>query len=595
MVEVERAEVKVKLLPLFKKKLEIDTIILDKPRIRLARNQQGVSNWDDLISGQSKPEESKDTDSPVALAGLAVQGVSLVDGIVYWKDEQGQQDITISDLNLSTGKLVPGEPLDIMLSLRAEGNQIPAATDLTLKTTVIVNENLELITLANTDFSAESAALAAQLNIEKVSYALDAGLAVLTSVNGKVVHDSVETKLNVASVQFNQSDLSIDLPSINLSQGGSVFTGAISGSQLASEPNLKGAFDLKLESVNELIETNQIPVSLNELNIGSVAATAAFEFDGRVASVSGLSFDGMVNQLETSLSAPSIRYDYTAQTLIVPGVDIRQDDFVLSGQVSGDNLISDGDQRSIVFDGEIAVADVAKLLERNGINLDLPALDLTDIHIVADVSMNGTAIQSNKFDGSVNYLQQPTSIKLSNGSFDLASGAVDVESLLVGQGDFNAALDVKGAGVLGDLENMQLDGSVDVQSADVIELIARNQIPVEIPEGIFKTVSADLKFRLSDGDFAVEQLDTEIDEMKIKGSLAVENISQPYYRFDLDINRIDVDALTEALPEGEEKPSTAEQLLLPVEPLAWIGGRWTCQHWTIDYHRNGVGKCRTDN
>ena len=50
-LHVDHAKVRVKLLPLLRSRYEVDTVHVRGAVINLARDEQGVSNWDDLVGG----------------------------------------------------------------------------------------------------------------------------------------------------------------------------------------------------------------------------------------------------------------------------------------------------------------------------------------------------------------------------------------------------------------------------------------------------------------------------------------------------------------------------------------------------------------
>lgn len=110
---IERAGVKVKLLPLIRRQVEVDTIILNGAHVNLARNAQGVSNWQDLI-----PEEEQPSDTETAgagIAGLVVSGVQLRDSTVVWNDAQSGTQYTAGGIDLNTSQVALGEPFDLQL------------------------------------------------------------------------------------------------------------------------------------------------------------------------------------------------------------------------------------------------------------------------------------------------------------------------------------------------------------------------------------------------------------------------------------------------------------------------------------------------
>ncbi len=127
---VENVDIKVKLWPLFHKRVEMQKVRLHGLRANLAKNKEGRSNWDDLTapSGQSSPAQTP-TDTPtapstsdpaqatVALGALAIDGLELENAHLEWKDQQTNQHIVINKLTLRTGPLALPAPIDLSLSM----------------------------------------------------------------------------------------------------------------------------------------------------------------------------------------------------------------------------------------------------------------------------------------------------------------------------------------------------------------------------------------------------------------------------------------------------------------------------------------------
>ncbi|MCP4449857.1 MAG: AsmA family protein, partial [Planctomycetes bacterium] len=109
--------------PLLKKELEVDTIGLDGVMLNLARNKSGVSNWDDLAQGKrhksaSDKEQKRDAaDSEVGLKGISIGGVDITDATINWDDHQSGQKYAISEFNLKSGAIVPGNPVGLNLGM----------------------------------------------------------------------------------------------------------------------------------------------------------------------------------------------------------------------------------------------------------------------------------------------------------------------------------------------------------------------------------------------------------------------------------------------------------------------------------------------
>ncbi|UCH07597.1 MAG: AsmA family protein, partial [Deltaproteobacteria bacterium] len=90
-VSVKSFEVRVKLLPLLSKQVEIKKFVLDSPRVVLIKGKDGEGNWEGLGKPPASPAEkpkAPDEEEPSQLPiGSLVVGEFLVsDGSVLWID-----------------------------------------------------------------------------------------------------------------------------------------------------------------------------------------------------------------------------------------------------------------------------------------------------------------------------------------------------------------------------------------------------------------------------------------------------------------------------------------------------------------------------
>lgn len=118
---LQEAEVRVKLLPLLRKQVEVDTVILAGLRLNLARNAAGATNWDDLVQAPAEPpapapkEKAKAVTPEEMLAALAIGGVRISDAHVVWDDQVTGQRAEISRFDLETGALDLTAPFPVTL------------------------------------------------------------------------------------------------------------------------------------------------------------------------------------------------------------------------------------------------------------------------------------------------------------------------------------------------------------------------------------------------------------------------------------------------------------------------------------------------
>jgi len=160
MVQIQRLEVRVELLPLLSQDIRIDTLKIHGLELFLAKDKKGISNWDDILKKQASSstppssvqtpaqnkEPEKTTDSP--LAGLVVNGIELKTANIIWDDASTGKKIALQKLNLITGRLREGEALPIKLSTWIELADPAASMALELKTQLKFDMNAQTFKLA---------------------------------------------------------------------------------------------------------------------------------------------------------------------------------------------------------------------------------------------------------------------------------------------------------------------------------------------------------------------------------------------------------------------------------------------------------------
>jgi AsmA protein len=122
---MERAEIRLKLVPLFSKRIEMDTIELHGMTLYLSRDGNGRSNWQDW--GDKRAQ-----DSAAPVPNIHINGVDFSNAQIYWHDAVSGADYHLSNINLNTGVLNPNQPFDLSLSFYFyDGASI--STQITLK------------------------------------------------------------------------------------------------------------------------------------------------------------------------------------------------------------------------------------------------------------------------------------------------------------------------------------------------------------------------------------------------------------------------------------------------------------------------------
>lgn len=146
----ESAELRVGLLPLLSRRLEIDRARLSGLRLNLARDAQGRTNWDDLSGGSATPEsaaaDTGDGDIELAASGtgdlaIAVGAVEIVDAEVTWQDASTNQDWTLSNFNFAARGFDPGRPFPLEIGFDLAGNEVSVSVESEMRASIALAEN----------------------------------------------------------------------------------------------------------------------------------------------------------------------------------------------------------------------------------------------------------------------------------------------------------------------------------------------------------------------------------------------------------------------------------------------------------------------
>ena len=194
------AEVRIKLLPLLQRKMEIGTLILRNFHLNFERNQAGTTNWADLsrsTRGTPSPLDEAPASSvsdvgpgqdhgrgaPVTpahtalLTRFSLAGVELSHGSVSWWDGRSPEPQTLHDLTLTIGHLSEKRPIPLTLrcSIKQQGSQ---ALELTFIGEMIADLEKQRVSLKSdqTSLVKRGAGLPSEAASMRAAFILEANL-----------------------------------------------------------------------------------------------------------------------------------------------------------------------------------------------------------------------------------------------------------------------------------------------------------------------------------------------------------------------------------------------------------------------------------
>ncbi len=242
---IERADLKIKLLPLLRKQVEIKTVILHGLDVNLARDNAGRTNWDDLISPAEKPApaETPEAKGPTTLAGLEVSGIEIRNAHMSWDDRQSGVRYEVRNLNLESGALVSGQPFPLQLEMEAKASQPAIGAQIRLTSQVT-------------------------FDLEQERYRLDAPQLLLRAAGEVFPGNDLELAFDAKTVTADLKQQTAELAGMNLLIAGARITGDAKVDRLLEKPVIGGAIRLVMENpakLKSLLGDEPPPVELAAL------------------------------------------------------------------------------------------------------------------------------------------------------------------------------------------------------------------------------------------------------------------------------------------------------------------------------------------
>ena len=129
MVSVRSAQVSVQILPLLTGRIELGDLVLEDPVLHLARNEQGVSNWDDLSRRERGDKREPGAEQPLS---LDVASVAVTGGSLTWEDRKAGTRVAVSGVTATTGRIRDKDPCPVELRLDFASSAPDAAGSLSV-------------------------------------------------------------------------------------------------------------------------------------------------------------------------------------------------------------------------------------------------------------------------------------------------------------------------------------------------------------------------------------------------------------------------------------------------------------------------------
>ncbi|MDD2815235.1 MAG: AsmA family protein [Thiotrichaceae bacterium] len=492
---IESLQLRLKLLPLLRKEVEIDSLQLSGVKLFLAKDAKGNNNWADM----SQPKTTAASSEPANNKPLtiALSALTLQDTLLQWDDASSNQHYKLSGLQLQAHDVALNKPITLNLQ-----------TQITSTGKAAWEYPLQLNTQLN-------------LNLEQQQYQFNTLRLQTTVSNQALVFNSSSLALDLVKQDLKLNELDLEVAQAHLQ-------GNVQVQQFLKQPSLSG--QLRLADV----DAAQFLPQAAKFNLKKINAGVQFSGD-----LQNLTFNDFKLQADAqNLTIPQAIFKSQAQTLSIPqaqfnALGVKAQLSNLAGQQLFSRPQLTGSLRAEPF-------DLAALLQQLGQN-PLPKTLL--LGITAQQAQLETQFQVN----AESLLFNKVLIKVDKQQFQSDACVVYLKKPQLTLEKWNlqvADLDLKGTTTVENYPaQTSFKGTLQLGDTNLRTLLTR--LGIALPASADNTVFTRLSLNTSiNGNLQKLQfpaLNLRLDQSSLQGALTIENFSNPAFNFSLAVDDLDVD------------------------------------------------------
>ena len=585
---VDSAVARVRLLPLFRGRMEFGTVVLEGLELNLARDADGRDNWSDLLGPASAdgtdraPTSSEATPDALGSAidepffsEVDIAGIEVRNGIVFWRENIDEVRYVISDISLGTGPITAGMPVDIDVGLQWVSVEPAFTARLDGRTSLVMDpesegyraDDLRLQFRVEDGQSDERATgnLQTSAAFENASQILRLDNLLLESVLTGFTGSSgpVDVTAVAPSVSADTAAWTADVPEAVTTIDGITARWHVTAANLADQPLFTGTVAIAESPADEVLALLGVEhdASLGDFDLESEIQLEPLARRVALTNLTGSLLDMAVTG-DFALGDTDISGDLEAPTFD-PGVlfSVLPPEWLAGANVTGieqlalsaDFTVNRNDSGVSLREFAVAVpgAAVAGNLERPG----------------DGDSFNGRIVASG-VDPEVLVAVFPSLLPDALSPERLGPLGIDTTFAYDGPGSIlrldDLAANALGLQTSGDLTVRDPTGSPDITGTlevanfsprTLMERFGRDVPPTADPVALREaTLSADIALGANRAEFATLQM--RLDDSNVTGRVEVTEFADPHFVFELDVDRINLDRY---LPPSSEAPTAPDQ------------------------------------
>ncbi|MCG8382284.1 MAG: AsmA family protein [Gammaproteobacteria bacterium] len=536
---VDTVNLKLKLLPLLKKEVELSAIELAGLSVDLQRRANGTTNWDDLMASQDSSQQAsnkktEETPAGSPLAALTIGGIAITNANIRWRDGVSGTDAALSQFDFSSEAITLGRPFAFSSHFSVSEKQSALEVDLDLKGRALVD-------LANARYILEDIQLSA------------------TARGEALPKEPLELRLTTSvDADLNQGEVSVD--TLTLESLGMTLEGQVHVLDVLASPRVEGSVEitefsprrtLDLLGMAEVETTDPDALKQASTQLRFVATPEQVSVEPLTLQLDGSQLQGRISIED--LSRQSLRFDlaldhFDVDRYLPPTADTAQE--TEPDQATGDEALNLPLEllRSLDIKGAFSAGELKAMgLRVQALKLSLSAdRGLIQVQPVTATLYQGSLRSGATLDarGAIPRFAVEAAL-MDIQAEPLLKDAVDMD-LLSGVGEVSTDLETQGQSVSelmsqlnGTLQIRFKDGAIKginlAQQARQVQDVLSGRRPeksTEVPKTDFSSLAASAK--ITKGVMVNRDLDLRSPLLRVEGAGQVD-LPREYVDYDAKV------------------------------------------------------------
>jgi len=340
LADIKTLSAQVKLMPLLKKDIQVDTVELKNPSFNLMVAQSGQSNWQSIMDHMASDEASSQSDQASSI-NINIEGILISNGQLNYRDAGAGTTLKVSNLNFTSSAITANKPTDMSLSGQLEVVESQLSSDLSAEFVInhLLSEQAMVVDI-------NSLALAGEMDGVPLKFRTQKG--------GQL--DFGQDKLNIPEIDIEYANIRLKTP--------------LTGTQISGQSaSYSGQVTISPFNVAEFLQ--QLGGGLENQADNRLSATTDWSMQGQVVNLKNINAqldDSYLTGAVTISDLDRMAGDFSLQL-----DQINLDQYLPESETQGTTNESGGAVDFGYLDGEITVGQLTAM----GTSLDNIKLHMT--------------------------------------------------------------------------------------------------------------------------------------------------------------------------------------------------------------------------